>query len=86
MSDQAPARATWPRQLRLPGQAAALEGPVDLRMMYVMHHAFRRDRRRRRVWSTGSARGRGSAPMLHVVWLLTRRGFDRRQARTFRYG
>jgi len=35
--------ATWPRQLRLPGQAAAPEGPIDMKMMYVMHHAFRRD-------------------------------------------
>lgn len=35
--------ATWPRQLRLPGQVAAPEGPIDMRMMYVMHHAFRRD-------------------------------------------
>jgi hemerythrin-like domain-containing protein len=33
----------WPRQLRLPGQAAAPEGPIDMQMMYVMHHAFRRD-------------------------------------------
>ena len=32
-----------PAQLRLPGQAAAPEGPVDMQMMYVMHHAFRRD-------------------------------------------
>ena len=31
------------RQLRLPGQAAAHEGPVDLSIMYLMHHAFRRD-------------------------------------------
>src|SRR3712207_6726515 len=31
------------RQVRLPGQAAAPEGPVDMTMMYVMHHAFRRD-------------------------------------------
>jgi hemerythrin-like domain-containing protein len=30
-------------QVRLPGQAAAPEGPVDLLMMYVLHHAFRRD-------------------------------------------
>jgi iron-sulfur cluster repair protein YtfE (RIC family) len=30
-------------QLRLPGQAAAHEGPVDMTMMYLMHHAFRRD-------------------------------------------
>lgn len=35
--------STWPRQLRLPGQVAAPEGPIDMRMMYVMHHAFRRD-------------------------------------------
>ncbi len=34
---------TWPRQLRLPGQVAAPEGPIDMKMMYVMHHAFRRD-------------------------------------------
>ena len=31
------------RQVRLPGQAAAPEGPVDMTIMYVMHHAFRRD-------------------------------------------
>lgn len=30
-------------QLRLPGQTAAHPGPVDMTMMYVMHHAFRRD-------------------------------------------
>jgi hemerythrin-like domain-containing protein len=35
--------STWPRQLRLPGQVAAPEGPVDMHLMYVMHHAFRRD-------------------------------------------
>lgn len=35
--------ATWPRQIRLPGQAAAPEGPVEMDMMYLMHHAFRRD-------------------------------------------
>ena len=34
---------TAPRQLRFPGQAAAHEGPVDMSMMYLMHHAFRRD-------------------------------------------
>lgn len=27
----------------LPGQAAAPAGPADMRMMYVIHHAFRRD-------------------------------------------
>ena len=31
--------------LRLPGQAAAPEGQVDMTMMYLMHHAFRRDLR-----------------------------------------
>ena len=30
-------------QLRLPGQTAAPDGPVDMTIMYVMHHAFRRD-------------------------------------------
>src|SRR3954447_13242617 len=30
-------------QLLLPRQVAAPEGPVDVKMMYVMHHAFRRD-------------------------------------------
>src|SRR5204862_4798433 len=33
----------WPVQIRLAGQTAAPEGPVDMFMMYVMHHAFRRD-------------------------------------------
>jgi hypothetical protein len=30
-------------QVTLPGQAATPEGPVDLLMMYLLHHAFRRD-------------------------------------------
>jgi hemerythrin-like domain-containing protein len=30
-------------QTRLPRQVAAPDGPVDVKMMYVMHHAFRRD-------------------------------------------
>ena len=30
-------------QYLLPRQVAAPAGPVDTRMMYVMHHAFRRD-------------------------------------------
>jgi hypothetical protein len=30
-------------QMMLPGQAAAPAGPADMMMMYVMHHAFRRD-------------------------------------------
>lgn len=36
-------QADWPTQIRLAGQAAAADGPVDMFMMYVMHHAFRRD-------------------------------------------
>lgn len=34
---------TTPAPLILPGQAAAPPGPADLTMMYVLHHAFRRD-------------------------------------------
>src|SRR5262245_8809716 len=34
---------TYPDQLMLPGQAAAPGGPVDMMVMYLMHHAFRRD-------------------------------------------
>jgi hypothetical protein len=30
-------------QLRLPGQAAAPDGPVDLTVMWTMHRGFRRD-------------------------------------------
>ncbi|WP_300683129.1 hemerythrin domain-containing protein [Nocardioides sp.] len=30
-------------QILLPGQAAAAAGPADMTMMYVLHHAFRRD-------------------------------------------
>jgi hypothetical protein len=37
------AHTDWPVQLVLPGQVSAPEGPVDLQMMYLMHHAFRRD-------------------------------------------
>src|SRR4051794_4809349 len=33
----------YPDQLMLPGQTAAPGGPADMTMMYVMHHAFRRD-------------------------------------------
>ena len=37
---------TYPDQLMLPGQAAAPGGPVDMQVMYLMHHAFRRDLRK----------------------------------------
>ena len=33
----------WSSQVRLPGQAVAPPGPVDLTRTYLMHHAFRRD-------------------------------------------
>lgn len=36
-------QSDWPTQIRLAGQTAAPDGPVDMFMMYVMHHAFRRD-------------------------------------------
>lgn len=36
-------QAAWPRQLRLSGQAAAPDGPIDMQTMYLMHHGFRRD-------------------------------------------
>ena len=36
-------QGSWPTQLRLPGQAAAPDGPVDLGVMFLMHFAFRRD-------------------------------------------
>ncbi|MBD0863919.1 hemerythrin domain-containing protein [Gordonia sp. zg691] len=38
-----PTTTANPIQLRLPGQAAAPQGPIDPFMMYVMHHGFRRD-------------------------------------------
>ena len=38
-----PAGAPHRRQLRLPGQTHAAEGPHDLSGMYMAHHAFRRD-------------------------------------------
>ena len=38
-------RAGRPGQLTLPGQAATADGPLDMTMMYAMHHAFRRDLR-----------------------------------------
>jgi hypothetical protein len=34
---------TWPEQLLLARQVAAPAGPVDMAMMYVAHHGFRRD-------------------------------------------
>lgn len=33
----------WPRVMVFPGQAGGPAGPVDMTMMYVMHHGFRRD-------------------------------------------
>jgi hypothetical protein len=37
------AATSWPQQLFLPRQVAAPPGPVDMAMMYVAHHGFRRD-------------------------------------------
>lgn len=37
---------THPTQIVLPGQTAAPDGPIDMMMMYLMHHAFRRDLRK----------------------------------------
>ncbi len=37
--------AAWPTRSMLPGQVAAADGPVDLTIMYVVHHAVRRDLR-----------------------------------------
>lgn len=34
---------TWSSQVRLPGQAAAHPGPIDLTRVYLVHHAVRRD-------------------------------------------
>jgi hemerythrin-like domain-containing protein len=34
---------THTEQMMLPGQTAAPAGPADMTLMYVMHHAFRRD-------------------------------------------
>ena len=39
-------QTAYPGQLVLPGQTAAPDGPIDMMMMYLMHHAFRRDLRR----------------------------------------
>lgn len=67
----------WPRQLRLPGQAAAPEGPIDMQTMYLMHHAFRRDLDAfaaavrstpvgdRRTWKALAARWELFAEVLH---------------------
>jgi hypothetical protein len=56
--------STWPRQLRLPGQVAAPDGPIDMRMMYVMHHAFRRD------LDLFSAAVRNTPVTEHATWVL----------------
>jgi len=65
------------RQIRLPGQAGVQEGPVDLVVMYAMHHAFRRDLAAfaravpatpvddRRTWSALQQRWTRFAEVLH---------------------
>ncbi len=70
--------SAWPVQLVLPGQAAAPEGPVDMQVMYVMHHAFRRDLAKfgaaarhtpvedRDTWKLLAARWRTFSEVLHL--------------------
>ena len=41
-----PPNTTDLTQMLLPGQAAAPDGPIDMTVMYVMHHGFRRDLQR----------------------------------------
>lgn len=67
----------WPTQLFLPGQAAAPDGPVDMQMMYLMHHGFRRDLAKfasaaqhtpvedRATWRLLAARWEAFAEVLH---------------------
>ena len=38
-----PTATTHVPQLRMPGQAAAPDGPADMTFMYLFHHAYRRD-------------------------------------------
>lgn len=70
-------KAPSPPQLTLPGQAHTAEGPLDMTVMYVMHHAFRRDLARfaaaaertplgeREVWSALAERWRRFDRQLH---------------------
>ena len=64
MPDVTTTRRTWPRQLRLPGQVAAPDGPIDMQMMYLMHHAFRRD------LDLFAAAVRGTPLGERAVWVL----------------
>ncbi|MEZ0577275.1 hemerythrin domain-containing protein [Nocardioides sp. MH1] len=69
--------AAHPEQLMLPGQTAAPGGPIDMRNMYLMHHAFRRDLRKfgaavprtpvddRATWVALAARWERFAEVLH---------------------
>ena len=41
-----PSNAARTRPAFLPGQASVADGPLDMTMMYAMHHAFRRDLQR----------------------------------------
>ncbi|MXG89226.1 hemerythrin domain-containing protein [Nocardioides flavescens] len=67
MSTQTDDRLT---QIRLPGQAAAPDGPCDMTGMFVMHHAFRRDLPR----FTAAAR---STPLDDAAtWSALRRRWD----------
>jgi len=58
-------------QILLPGQAAAPDGPADMTMMYVLHHAFRRDLRDFRAATARLAAGDTAAwGRLRERWLL----------------
>jgi hypothetical protein len=43
MTDSQQTRDPWPTQVTFPGQTNAAAGPHDMRLMYLAHHAFRRD-------------------------------------------
>jgi hemerythrin-like domain-containing protein len=79
---------TRPRaQITLPGQAATPEGPLDMTLMYVMHHAFRRDLQAlavaaavtpledRRSWIVMAERWRTFSEVLHHHHLGEDRGY-----------
>jgi hemerythrin-like domain-containing protein len=71
------AATEYPDQLMLPGQAAAPGGPIDMTMMYLMHHGFRRDLNRfaeavaatpveaRDTWVALASRWNGFFEVLH---------------------
>ena len=61
-------------QITLPGQTATVGGPLDMTMMYVMHHAFRRD-----------LRALAAGPAYRLICLLTSDRFARQNRRAMRH-